>query len=394
MRIAIVTETFLPKVDGIANTICRLLEHFDKRGHQSMMFAPRGAPSTYARTPIIQPLSLPCPIYPELKLANPLANLDQYLDEFKPDLIHVVNPFSLGLSGTHYARTHDIPLIASYHTDIPGYTSRYGVPFMADIVWEYFRWIYNQADLNLCPSQHTLNELKAQGFNNLRLWTRGVDVERFAPSHSRQEWRYRLSDGNPKDLLFLYVGRLAAEKRIDWLLPVIKSIPYARLAIVGDGPMREELQTLFRGTPTTFTGYLHGSELAHAYASSDIFVFPSANETFGNVVLEAMASALPVIAPRSGGVTDLVSDGKTGLLFDPDSPEALVKSVQVLSNNPGTFWNMGSKARMEASKRNWNDVLDHLLEDYTETVHQHHHQKVFRISVRQSIHNQISSWLE
>ncbi|MCE1254692.1 MAG: glycosyltransferase, partial [Anaerolineae bacterium] len=160
MRIAIVTETFLPKVDGIVNTLCRLLEHLDKRGHQSIMFAPQGAPSVYARTPIIQPLSLPFPLYPELKLGTPFAHLEKYLNEFQPDIIHVVNPVSMGLAGTHYARSNDIPLVASYHTDIPGYTSRYGVAFMTDIIWNYFRWIHNQADLNLCPSRHTLKELE------------------------------------------------------------------------------------------------------------------------------------------------------------------------------------------------------------------------------------------
>ena len=376
MRIAFISETFLPKIDGITNTLCRLLEHLARRGHESVMFAPQGAPSIYANTPILQPISIPFPLYPELKIANPFTNLERHLAKFRPDLVHVVNPFSIGVAGTRYARLNDIPLVASYHTDVPGYTSRYyGMPFMTNLIWDYFRWVHNKADLTLCPSRATLQELDKKGFKNLKLWSRGVDLERFAPSMSSPEWRWRLSAGRPESTLLLYVGRLAAEKRVEWLLPVIQSMPYAHLVIVGDGPMREDLQMLFRGTNTTFTGYLQGEDLAHTYATSDIFVFPSANETFGNVVLEAMASCLPVVAPRSGGVMDSVIDGETGLLFDPDKQEDLVSSVLKITSNPDLFRKMGSAARQAASKKSWSGVLDHLIEDYQLAINQHHHQK-------------------
>jgi glycosyltransferase involved in cell wall biosynthesis len=293
MRIALISETFLPKINGVTNTMCRLLEHLYIRGHQTIMFAPKGAPDFYAHTPIIQPISFPLPFYPELEVANPFANLDKYLQGFKPDIIHVVNPYSVGVAGTKYALKNDIPLVASYHTDVPGYTSQfYGLPFMTQIIWDYFRWIHNKADLTLCPSQCTLNELKEQGFTNLKIWSRGVDVAQYAPSKTDPTWRWTISEGHPEAPVLLYVGRLAAEKRVDWLLPVIKALPDVRLVIVGDGPMRSEWEPLFKGTNTFFTGYLQGEELARTYASSDLFVFPSANETFGNVVLEAMASGL------------------------------------------------------------------------------------------------------
>jgi glycosyltransferase involved in cell wall biosynthesis len=395
MRIAFISETFLPKIDGITNTLCRVLEHLDRRGHESIMFAPQGAPDVYANTPILQPISIPFPFYPELKIANPFTNLERHLVKFRPDLIHVVNPFSIGVAGTRYACLNDIPLVASYHTDVPGYSNRfYGMPFMTHILWDYFRWIHNQADLTLCPSQATLQELDQQGFKNLRLWSRGVDLEKFAPSKCSPEWRWRLSNGRPESFILLYVGRLAAEKRVDWLLPVIQSMPFAHLVIVGDGPMREDLQLLFRGTDTTFTGYLQGEDLAHAYASSDIFVFPSPNETFGNVVLEAMASGLPVIAPRSGGVIDSIVNGENGFLFDCENKNDLLFSVSKIVANPTLLWKMGSQARQFASKCSWSGVLDHLIEDYSLAINLHHHKKALLTkSVHASYHKQ-PFWLE
>jgi len=395
MRIAFISETFLPKIDGITNTLCRLLEHLDQRGHPSVMFAPQGAPSIYAGTPILQPVSIPFPFYPELKIANPFTSLERHLVEFRPDLIHVVNPFSIGVAGTRYARMHDIPLVASYHTDVPGYTTRfYGMPFMTDLIWDYFRWVHNQADLTLCPSHATLQELNQKGFKNLKIWSRGVDMERFAPSKCRPEWRWGMSGGRPESMILLYVGRLAAEKRVEWLLPVIQSLPFAHLVIVGDGPRREELEALFGGTNTTFTGYLQGEDLARAYASADIFVFPSANETFGNVVLEAMASGLPVVAPRSGGVMDSVIDGETGLLFDSDQQNDLVAAVSKIIMDPGMMRKMGSAARRTASKRSWNGILDHLIEDYLQTINQHHHQKVRSVKPVRAAYQKLPFWLE
>jgi glycosyltransferase involved in cell wall biosynthesis len=268
------------------------------------------------------------------------------------------------------------------------------MPFMTHILWDYFRWIHNQADLTLCPSQATLQELDQQGFKNLRLWSRGVDLEKFAPSKCSPEWRWRLSNGRPESFILLYVGRLAAEKRVDWLLPVIQSMPFAHLVIVGDGPMREDLQLLFRGTDTTFTGYLQGEDLAHAYASSDIFVFPSPNETFGNVVLEAMASGLPVIAPRSGGVIDSIVNGENGFLFDCENKNDLLFSVSKIVANPTLLWKMGSQARQFASKCSWSGVLDHLIEDYSLAINLHHHKKALLTkSVHASYHKQ-PFWLE
>jgi glycosyltransferase involved in cell wall biosynthesis len=207
-------------------------------------------------------------------------------------------------------------------------------------------------------------ELEAQGFHRVRIWTRGVDTARFSPTKFSPEWRRRLSGGEPEKPLLLYVGRVSVEKRLAWLHSVLSTIPGLRLAIVGDGPDRARLENLFAGLPVVFTGYLRGEELAHAYASADIFVFPAANETLGNVVLEAMSSGLVVVAANSGGPRDLINHRANGLLFTPESRGDLVRVIRDLLAIPGWMNQLRTAARAEALTRSWEVVFDALLEEY------------------------------
>ncbi len=368
MRIALFTETFLPKIDGIVNTLCYLLDHLAKRGHASLLFAPEGAPSRYHKTPVIGLPGIVFPLYPELKLVPPNVDAGEQLAAFQPDLVHVVNPFAMGLVGLNAAKELQAPVIASYHTDIPGFAVRWGFGFMREPFWAYLRWLHNQADLNLCPSRVTQAEIKAQGFERTKIWSRGVDVNRFHPRRRSAGWRARLSKGNVDNPLLLYVGRLSAEKRVHWLRQVFDTIPQANVAIVGDGPVREELETCFAGTNTTFTGFLRGDDLADAYAAADIFAFPSANETLGNVVLEAMASGLPVVAPRSGGVLDNVIDTQTGLLFATESQDDFITALNELVSNEWYARRLGHAGRKQAERKNWDTILDRLLDDYATVI--------------------------
>jgi glycosyltransferase involved in cell wall biosynthesis len=364
MRIAIFSETFLPKWDGVANTVSHLLEHLANRGHQSLMFAPEGAPERYAATPIRGLPSLAFPLYPDLRLVPPVFNVERELRAFAPDLVHVVNPAFLGLVGLRQARALGLPLAASYHTDLPGYTTTYGVGLLKETVWSYFRWLHNQAALNLAPSHFTKRQLEAHGFQRVKVWSHGVDTERFHPRHRSAAWRRRLTGGHPDAPLLLYVGRLAPEKRLDWLRPLLDGLPGTRLALVGDGPIRTELETLFAGSPTVFTGYLQGEELSHAYASADLFVFPSDSETFGNVVLEAMASGLPVIAAGAGGPVDLVQDGYNGYLFEASRQEALLILTRRYLSDARATQRLARNARTYAETQRWDVVNDLLLDDY------------------------------
>lgn len=368
MRIALFTETFLPKVDGVVNTLCHLLDHLAARGHHSVLFAPKDGPTRYAHTPVVGLLGFPFPLYPELRLVPPRFDMKERLVAFQPDLIHVLNPFSLGLVGLWVGKELGVPVVASYHTDVPGYAVRWGLGVFRDALWNYIRWMHSQADLNLCPSTYTMNELKAQGIERLKVWGRGVDTTRFHPCRRDPEWRWRLSGGQPDAPLLLYVGRLSMEKRVEWLRSALEATPGARLAIVGDGPLRPTLEAHFAGTPTVFTGYLWGHDLARAYAAADIFLFPSANETLGNVVLEAMASGLPVVAPNSGGLTDHVREGQTGLLIPTDDREAFVGAARRMVENLDWARRLGAAGRERVEHQTWPLVLDGLLDDYAALV--------------------------
>jgi glycosyltransferase involved in cell wall biosynthesis len=264
MRIALFTETFLPKTDGIAITLCRVLEHLARRGHTSLLFAPSGGPRRYAGTSVVGLTAVPFPLYPEFKWVPPTVDVSDRLHAFGPDIVHVFNPVSLGVAGLRHARELGVPVAASYQTDLPGFAARWGLGLLSELLWGYLRWVHDQADLNLCPSRFTQAQLAAQGFRNLRVWGRGVDVQRFSPGRMSAAWRSRLTDGHPDGPLIIAVGRLSPEKRLSMLRPVLDAVPEARLAIVGDGPQRRHLKRQFAHTPTVFTGYLHGLVLAPA----------------------------------------------------------------------------------------------------------------------------------
>jgi len=368
MRVALFSETFLPKVDGIAGTLCRLLEHLSRRGVESVLFAPAGGPARWAGTEVVGLPGHAFPLYPELTLVPPYAEVGERLARFAPDLVHTLHPVSLGLAGLWHARRLGVPAIASYHTDVPGFAARWGLGLAASTLWAFQRWVHRRASLTLAPSRATQRELGEQGIGPVRLWGRGVDTERFNPRWRSAAVREWLSDGCPDAPLLLYVGRLSPEKRVEWLRPVLDALPHARLAVVGDGPSRAALEELLVATPTVFTGWLAGDALAAAYASADVFVFPGANETFGNAVLEAMASGLPVVAPRAGGVLDFVADGANGMLFEAEDPGALLVAVRRLLADPGLARRLARRARLDARRRTWASCLDDLLAIYVDVL--------------------------
>ncbi len=371
MRVAIFAETFLPKWDGVANTICHLLEHLADRGHESLMIAPEGAPPRYAATPIIGRPAFALPMYPALRLVAPRPGLGAEIRAFRPDIVHLVNPALLGISGLHRAREAGVPVVASYHTDLPGYLEKYNLTAFRDFVWNYFRWLHNQADLNLCPTRFIRRQLADHGFERLAIWGRGVDSHTFNPCRRDAAWRDRLTGGRPGAPLLIYVGRLAVEKRIDVLRPVLSDLPDVHLAIVGDGPERPALEALFAGTNTVFTGFLTGDDLAAAYAAGDIFVFPGENETFGNVVLEAMASGLPALVASHSGLKDHTHNGWNGFQFEPGNSAQLATLVRWLLVDPGYRAGLAANALAYARQLSWEQNLDGLLAHYERLIAGH-----------------------
>ncbi len=353
MRIALFTETFLPKVDGIVTRLKHTIEHLQRNGDEVLIFCPDGGLSSYHGAKIHGLSAFPLPLYPELKLALPRPEIGQQLTNFQPDLIHVINPAVLGLAGIFYAKTLGIPLVASYHTHLPKYLHHYGLGMLEGLLWELLKGAHNQAELNLCTSSVMVEELRQHGIERVDLWQRGVDTETFHPAKASPEMRHYLSQGEPTSPLFLYVGRLGAEKEIETIEPILAAIPGSRLAIVGDGPHRLQLEQHFANTPTHFVGYLQGETLAAAYASADAFIFPSRTETLGLVLLEAMAAGCPAIAARSGGIPDIVTDGQNGYLFDPQDPLAAITATQKLLTASDSNLNLRQNARAEAERWGW-----------------------------------------
>jgi glycosyltransferase involved in cell wall biosynthesis len=353
MRIALFTETFLPKVDGIVTRLRHTIEHLERNGDRVLVVAPEGGLTEYKGAKVYGIPGMPLPLYPELKLALPPLGTKNAIEEFQPDLIHVVNPAFLGIGGIYYAKTLNIPLVASYHTHLPQYLHHYGLGALEGLLWELLKAAHNKAQLNLCTSSAMVKELVSHGIERVDLWQRGVDTEMFQPHLASTQMRSRLTQGHPEDPLLLYVGRVSAEKQIDQIKPVLEAIPQARLAIVGDGPSRETLEAHFAGTNTNFVGYLQGLELAAAFASADAFVFPSRTETLGLVLLEAMAAGCPVVAARSGGIPDIVTDGVNGYLFEPDDPDGAITATKSLLSATQAREELRHNARQEAEQWGW-----------------------------------------
>ncbi|BAY90610.1 MULTISPECIES: glycosyltransferase family 4 protein [unclassified Tolypothrix] len=368
MRIALFTETFLPKVDGIVTRLRHTVDHLQRHGNQVLVVAPEGGITEHKGAKVYGVTGFPLPLYPELKMALPRPAIGYALEEFKPDIIHVVNPAVLGLSGIFYSKILKIPLVASYHTHLPQYLQHYGLGMLEGVLWELLKTAHNQAELNLCTSTAMMAELTAHGIERVDLWQRGVDTELFHPSLASAEMRSRLSQNHPESPLLLYVGRLSAEKEIERIKPILEAIPEARLALVGDGPHRQALEKHFAGTNTNFVGYLMGRELGSAFASADAFIFPSRTETLGLVLLEAMAAGCPVVAARSGGIPDIVTDGVNGYLFKPtaDIQGAITATVRLLQEKQECDL-IRQNARKEAEKWGWANATRQ-LQDYYEKV--------------------------
>ncbi len=369
MHIAFFTETFLPKVDGIVTRLTRTIEHLVAAGDEVLVFCPEGAPDTYCGAQVMGIPAVPLPLYPELKLALPRPVVAEAIDRFQADLIHVVNPAILGLGGIWLAKTKAIPLVASYHTHLPKYLEHYGMGMLEPLLWELLKAAHNQASLNLCTSTAMVQELSERGIHNIDLWQRGVDTDGFHPGlaspHRRQHLFGPHQDGDP---LLLYVGRLSAEKQIEAIRPVLTALPRSRLALVGDGPHRQQLEKTFAGTATRFVGYLRGEDLAGAYASADAFLFPSSTETLGLVLLEAMAAGCPVVAANRGGIPDIVTDGENGCLYDPDQADGLLMATRRLLEQRKHHDQMRIAARQEAERWGWGAATAQLRRYYGQVL--------------------------
>ncbi|GGF10066.1 glycosyl transferase [Halobacillus andaensis] len=383
MKIAIITETFLPSTDGVVTRLKEAIKYLRQQNHEVVVIAPDFGVTEYEGAIVEGVKTTTMPFYRYREFSMPQKRVKSLLLQHDPDLVHVVNPALVGVSGVYYANKLDYPLIASYHTHVPKYLEYYRLYPFVPIVWWYFKKLHNYAHLNLCTSKAIQGELMEKKFHNVHVWDRGVAIDHFHPSHSNDEMRNRLSNGEPANKLLVFVGRLAPEKEIHKIKPLLEQREDLSLAIVGDGPEKESLEKIFAGTKTTFTGLLHGDELAQAFASSDALIFPSITETLGLVILESMASGLPVIAAKSGPTMEQVEDGRTGLLFENENTDSMIEAINRLEDEE-LYRQLSENAREEAEKFSWQKPSEQILEFYNETLDVYEQSKAKSRSSRKS----------
>jgi glycosyltransferase involved in cell wall biosynthesis len=369
MRVALFSEVYWPMVSGVSLTVQRAVDGLRERGHAVRVYTatydrPAGEPD---RPEVHRSPSRPLFVSPEVQWAFPRRHeIRDDLARFRPDVVHLATEFSIGLAGLRAARQLGIPIIASSHTDYERYAARYGLGWAVTPGWGYLRWFYGHAFRVLCPSPTYQAHLGLRGVRHTAIWSRGVDAERFHPRHRSEAWRRSLGVG-PRDLLVTCVGRVAPEKGIDTLLDAWALLgdlhDRTRLVFVGGGLMESEIAR--RELPgIRMAGVRRGAELGAAFASADLFVLPSATETFGNVLLEAMASGLPCIAAAAGGPLDLVEHGWNGWLVRPNDPVALADALRTLLADGMQRGRLGRAARAAAEARRWDAVHDGLTAEY------------------------------
>jgi phosphatidylinositol alpha 1,6-mannosyltransferase len=361
-------ECFVPVVNGVTNSVLRVLEHLDRRGHDMLVVAPAPGPSSVTlpsgRTiRVVRLPSMKVPFYDGMHFSWPSERrCHEILRAYRPNVVHLAAPTLLGAQIGRAAQRSGVPSVAIFQTDLAGFVQNYeGVGFSARWIWRWLRSVHNRADVTLAPTPTLASELTRRGFSRVGVWGRGVDREQFTPDRRCERIRAQLAGTDDRPLVG-YVGRLAAEKQVDRLAALRRLGDRHRLVIVGDGPDRPRLQRLL--PDAHFTGMLRGEELGATMASLDVFVHTGPHETFCQAVQEAMAAGVPVVGPDAGGPRDLIVSGVTGWRFDPDRPAELVEAVASLVESGPLRRTMGQAGFEAVADRTWENVGDDLLRHY------------------------------
>ncbi|MBI1325073.1 glycosyltransferase [bacterium] len=386
MKIALVTETFPPQINGVSRTLEQLARHAVRRGDEIMVVHPKyasGERSSLAaesgRYRDLELPALPLPFYPEVILPRPpFGRMRRSLDAFRPDIVHIATEALLGYSALRHCLKRKWPVVSSFHTNFDTYAAHYRLGWTVPTLTRYLRGFHNRTAATYVPSRSMILKLAEQGFERLVLWSRGVDTAVFRPRQAeRLAGRDRLEI--PATAFVVgHCGRLAPEKNVEFLAEALERmlsrVMHAHAVIVGDGPSRAALENRLKSIPglsrrVHFTGYLTGPRLADAYGLMDVFAFASRTETFGNVLLEAMATGLPVVALAEGGPADVVADGETGRLLSRDSkPSAMADILAEWSHLPATVRKLGESARAYAGTQSWEAIMEGLFVDYRRVI--------------------------
>ncbi len=366
MRVAVVTESFLPQVNGVTNTVRQVVDHLGRMGHEAMVIAPGPGPDDYRGVPVVRVRSVGLPGYRDFPLGLPDAAVERALAAFRPDVVHLASPIVLGAVGLRAARKLGLPTVAIYQTDIAGFVRHYGL--RADVLTA--KWVgrlHRRATRTLVPSRSSYAQLEAMGVCDLHLWRRGVSLDLFGPDRRSEELHRTWvgSAGADCEVVVGYVGRLAPEKQVRRLAE-IADLPGVRLVVVGDGPERAWLERRLPGA--RFTGMLGGADLARAFASLDVCVHTGESETFCQTVQEAQASGVAVVAAGAGGPLDLIDHGRTGLLYDPRDRGSLRTQVAALVGAPALRDQLAARALTDVAERSWARLVEQLVTDHYRPV--------------------------
>lgn len=387
MRIAYFTESLPPLTDGVSRTLSYLKKTLEKENIEYKFYSPFRPIENNWNSKVYKIISAPFPLYTRYRISLPsFHDLAYSLDKFDPDIIHVCSPFLSGLAAFRFGRERNIPVVNSFHTRFISYLKYYGHGWLEPYGWRYLRWFYNRGDMSFVPSMTTIRELREKGFGNLTLWARGIDIDMFSPRFADRSLKLRWSpDGKP---VAIFVGRLVAEKDIEILIEahhilVKRNVEY-QLVMIGGGPLKQKIE---KSIPDAIlTGHLEGEKLSRAYASADLFVFPSTTESFGNVIQEAAASGIPAVGAAEGGVKDLIRDGETGFLARPKDALDFADKMERLLVNDSLRNSFAVEAFETASHKSWDNINRGLINDYGQVIEAqkrnaiHSHIKVGAIS--------------
>ncbi len=370
MKVALYAGTYVKDKDGAARSIYQLVASMVKSGHTVVVWTPDFKPGQDGMVPVHMVPSVPIPLYPDYKLGFFNAVVERQLDAFAPDVVHISTPDFVGRKFLQYARHKGIPVGSAYHTDFPSYLSYYRLGFAEPAVWKFLRKFYNACNVTFAPSENVRQRLVGQGIERVELWSRGIDKELFDPSRRsdklRRQWR---AEGRT---VIIYAGRFVLYKDIEVVMSLYQRFAdeglgdKVRFVMIGSGP--EEKQMRERMPEAVFTGYLTGTALPEAYASGDVFLFPSTTEAFGNVALEALASGLPSIVSDIGGCMELVNRSDGGIVAKAGDIDAFFAACRKLIDDRETYKAMQTRGLAFAEDQSWAAVNGALIDRYKSMI--------------------------
>lgn len=369
IKIAYFAGSMKPGQDGVTRVLYKMIEYFYKNNINNIFFSPIVPEESEQPTKMFAVPAFTLPVYKDYKFAMPgMKYFEEILKNFAPDILHINSPCSLGYAAVKYGQKNNIPVVATYHTHFPSYAKYYKVKALESLGWNYLRSLYNKCETVYVPSRPIMDELSKQGLDTIKFLPHGVDAELFNPSFKSLEWKEAIGCKGKK--VILYSGRLVWEKDLRIFANTYQIVKAKRndavFVLAGDGPIRSELKELM--PDAVFLGYQSGISLSTAYASSDIFSFPSTTETFGNVTVEAMASGIPPVCVREGGAYGIIKEGITGLIAEPHNAESLAGKILYLLDNDDIRINIGLNALEYSKTQTWDNIISQLLQSYNEII--------------------------